>query len=412
MEDRGNLEGALETYRQALELARADPSLRSLAREIELTIQDVEKRAVARASSLRPPVQTPAPPPVSPLPLGEGPEVRAEPRRKSPWGWVAAGLIVFALLFAAIVYGVNLQQQQAAQATVMTIAWQEQATAEAQAAATTQARATATAQAQATATARAQATATPTALPINYAIRFAPDTAPQVVMFPPASNLNFGLDMTIEFWIRTTSTYGGISWYDSQWILDKDIEGGGNADWAITLRYGKIVFNNGTATGIWSDDEPLISVREVNDGVWHHVAIVRNVSMENGMTRIYIDGVLDASGTFATNSLSNTLALVLGAENVTYSPGLVHALEGDIDELRLWDIARSQSEIQRDMFILLDASEQPHLVGYWRFNEGTGQVARDQTLYHVDLQLGSSPDPDTEDPTWILAPELFSGGRR
>ena len=68
MEDRGNLEGALETYRQALELAQADPSLRSLAREIELTIQDVAKRAAA----------TPAPP-VSPLPLGEGPGVREAP---------------------------------------------------------------------------------------------------------------------------------------------------------------------------------------------------------------------------------------------------------------------------------------------------------------------------------------------
>jgi rubrerythrin len=44
MEDKGNLENALELYRQALELARADPSLRSLAREIELSIQDVQKR--------------------------------------------------------------------------------------------------------------------------------------------------------------------------------------------------------------------------------------------------------------------------------------------------------------------------------------------------------------------------------
>jgi len=98
MEDKGNLEGALELYRQALELAGADPSLRSLAREIELTIQDVEKRAaVAQASSLRPPVQTPAPPSISPLPVGEGPGVRAEPRRKPGWDfwllWVLVNIL-------------------------------------------------------------------------------------------------------------------------------------------------------------------------------------------------------------------------------------------------------------------------------------------------------------------------------
>jgi hypothetical protein len=54
MEDKGNLENALELYRQALELAQAAPSLRSLAREIELTVQDVEKRVAAQAPRPQP----------------------------------------------------------------------------------------------------------------------------------------------------------------------------------------------------------------------------------------------------------------------------------------------------------------------------------------------------------------------
>jgi hypothetical protein len=76
MEDKGNLENALELYRQALELAQADPSLRSLAREIELTVQDVEKRVAAQPSRPQPAI--------SPLPLGasfgedKGPGVRAD----------------------------------------------------------------------------------------------------------------------------------------------------------------------------------------------------------------------------------------------------------------------------------------------------------------------------------------------
>jgi hypothetical protein len=198
MEEQRDLESALKLYRQALGLAQGDPALRSLAHEIELTVQDVEKRVAAQASRPQPAI-----PPlpvgeglggrvISPLPPGvpfgddKGPGVRAEPRRKSPWRWVAAGLVVFALL-AAIVYGVNLQQQQAAQATATAIAWQQQSTATAQAQATAtaqaqatpmaiarqqqttttartqatvQARATATTQAEATATAQAQATAT------------------------------------------------------------------------------------------------------------------------------------------------------------------------------------------------------------------------------------------------------------
>jgi len=120
MEDKGNLENALELYRQALELAGADPSLRSLAREIELTIQDVEKRAaVAQASSLRPPVQTPAPPSISPLPVGEGPGVRAKPHPKPGWGfwllWVLAnafggiaGLVAGSVLSIGLAIGAAL----------------------------------------------------------------------------------------------------------------------------------------------------------------------------------------------------------------------------------------------------------------------------------------------------------------
>jgi hypothetical protein len=59
----------LELYHQALELAQADPSLRSLAREIELTVQDVEKRAAYDTQVLKPRR-------TSPLPAGEGGEVQ------------------------------------------------------------------------------------------------------------------------------------------------------------------------------------------------------------------------------------------------------------------------------------------------------------------------------------------------
>jgi hypothetical protein len=78
----------LELYRQALELAGADPSLRSLAREIELTVQDVEKRIAAQPS--RPQPAIPPLPPGAPFGEDKGlgvsskePKVGKEPRGKS-----------------------------------------------------------------------------------------------------------------------------------------------------------------------------------------------------------------------------------------------------------------------------------------------------------------------------------------
>jgi formylglycine-generating enzyme required for sulfatase activity len=119
MEDKGNLEGALALYRQALELAQADPSLRSLAQEIELTVQDVEKRVAAQASrpqpaiSPRPVEEGPGGRVISPLPPGvpfgddKGPGVRADTplpsgegegvRAKRAWPWALAGLLVLGI---------------------------------------------------------------------------------------------------------------------------------------------------------------------------------------------------------------------------------------------------------------------------------------------------------------------------
>ncbi len=115
LEEQNKLESALEVYRQALELAQSDPSLRSLAREIELTVQDVEKRVAAQPSRPQPAISPrpvgasfgedkgPGVIAVSPLPVGEGAEVRVEPAR--PTSSLVAVLLPlgFALLFVLVV---------------------------------------------------------------------------------------------------------------------------------------------------------------------------------------------------------------------------------------------------------------------------------------------------------------------
>ena len=75
---------------------------------------------------------------------------------------------------------------------------------------------------------------------------------------------------------------------------------------------------------------------------------------------------------------------------------------GLIDEVRLWDVARSQAQIQSDMVRVLRGDE-PGLVGYWRFNEGSGQEVHDLAGYDNYGRLGASPDSDARDPQWALS---------
>jgi len=75
--------------------------------------------------------------------------------------------------------------------------------------------------------------------------------------------------------------------------------------------------------------------------------------------------------------------------------------QGLIDEVRVWNVARSEAAIQSTMNTPLIGNE-PGLVGYWKFNEGSGQTAYDSTLNSNDGQLGSTPGVDPSDPAWFL----------
>ncbi len=94
---------------------------------------------------------------------------------------------------------------------------------------------------------------------------------------------------------------------------------------------------------------------------WHHLA----ATYDGTMMRLYIDGVLAASqartGAIATNN--NVLAL----GNQT---GFSEYFGGIADEFRIWNVARSQAEIQANMNKELNAAIETGLVSYYTFNLG------------------------------------------
>jgi hypothetical protein len=47
-----------------------------------------------------------------------------------------------------------------------------------------------------------------------------------------------------------------------------------------------------------------------------------------------------------------------------------------MDEVRLWSVAKTPAEIQRDMQVVLHGTE-PGLIAYYRFGEGSGTVTDD-----------------------------------
>ena len=73
--------------------------------------------------------------------------------------------------------------------------------------------------------------------------------------------------------------------------------------------------------------------------------------------------------------------------------------DGVIDEVRIWNDVRTQAEIRTWMSRPLTGTE-TGLLGYWRFNEGSGQAILDSTAYGSDGILGSTSAGGSDDPQW------------
>lgn len=106
------------------------------------------------------------------------------------------------------------------------------------------------------------------------------------------------------------------------------------------------------------------------DGLEHHVAASFQSGVVNG-TNIYIDGVLVLTGTMIVQD--QTQPFTIGG-HATYNQNL----NGLIREARLWNVIRTQAQIQASMNILLIGNE-AGLIGYWKLSESTGLIAYDST---------------------------------
>ena len=97
---------------------------------------------------------------------------------------------------------------------------------------------------------------------------------------------------------------------------------------------------------------------------WVHLAFVCDTN-----TRLYVNGVLTDQNT-ATISLPMD-QLGWDAHSGDYCNGL-------LDEVRVWNVARSQAALQANMCRTLSLP-QSGLVACWRFDEGAGTTANDST---------------------------------
>ncbi len=145
---------------------------------------------------------------------------------------------------------------------------------------------------------------------------------------------NIGTNFSLSLWVKTTDTGGtGAQWWSGKGLVDGEVSGSA-AD------FGAAVLNSKFVLGIGSPDTTISTVSAINDGNWHHLAATRDAV--SGAIRLYVDGVLNNSGTGPTGPRSSPPNLRIGSIQTGSTGGF---LNGTVDEVRLYDRVLTDSEI-------------------------------------------------------------------
>ncbi|MBN1996164.1 T9SS type A sorting domain-containing protein [candidate division KSB1 bacterium] len=234
-----------------------------------------------------------------------------------------------------------------------------------------------------------------TPLPDNFALQF--DGVDDIVQIAHDPKLNIHDQMTIEFWIETSSS----TQFNTR-ILEKGVwDEYSMGFYGATGRIGgalRIDLNDNN-----SRMKTLIgpSKTHIQDNTWYHVA----ATYDGAKANLFINGELEVSNPASLSARREIGDLIVGA--VKKATGYSSFFKGTIDDLRFWSIAKTAAQVRQQMYNEL-LGDEAGLVACYQFNEAQGQFAHDETANKFDGQLGISANAEASDPQWVLSDRPYS----
>lgn len=139
-------------------------------------------------------------------------------------------------------------------------------------------------------------------------------------------------DFTLELWLSTTAiSPAGTQAFEGDGLVWSDVGGTAN-DFVLAALNDRAAFFTG------NPDTTVIGTTPINDGGWHHVVATRTMG---GATELYVDGVLQATGT-TNGSPLDALSQIMIAANTLDS----RYFEGLVDEVAYYATVLSPAQVE------------------------------------------------------------------
>ncbi|MDP4238651.1 MAG: LamG-like jellyroll fold domain-containing protein [Bacteroidota bacterium] len=167
---------------------------------------------------------------------------------------------------------------------------------------------------------------------------------------------------TIEVWAKYTVLNNGGYIFST--------EGWNPTNHGFSLRLAGSNKNFNFSIGEEGNWPGIDSSTPITVGTWYHLAVTCTATQ---MT-LYVNGVQDATATLAKPMGASTEIITIG--NSPAWPN--RPFEGQLSDLRFWNVVRTPAQIVADMTSTLSGTE-TGLVADWKMNEGTGTTVADAT---------------------------------
>ncbi|MEM7373824.1 MAG: LamG-like jellyroll fold domain-containing protein [Bacteroidota bacterium] len=209
---------------------------------------------------------------------------------------------------------------------------------------------------------------------------------------------------TLEFWMKGNATQpdpGQVA------LLGINVNSDGNR---LVLMMGNGGNQNGKLSIVNPSGANSLGNKFIGDNQYHHIAYVRDGSI----AYVYVDGELD----FQHIPTFNLTASDLWSIGQEYDGGNTSDFfQGEIDGIRIWDVARTPEEIRGWRVRLNNLHNEPGLVSEWNLWESSKGIAYDMKGgYHAAFmngytwQLSSSPLKDSVYSLPSMFSDDFPGG--